>query len=94
MALSPQDREFYEEKLSMKSFGYVIGSTILLGSVAWPLMNFTQDWSNGLAGRWNGNIVFDFAAIGFLLGLVVSVVLYLGFKFLLEVGWLPSRRQD
>jgi hypothetical protein len=41
---------------------------------------------------WSANVVYHLAVIGFLLGTVVSVIMYLGFKFLLSMGWLPSRR--
>jgi len=92
MALSPQDQAFYEDKLSLKSFGYLFGATVIIGAVAWPLLMFFQDWSHGLAGRWNAQIIFDFSAVGFLLGSVVAVVMYLLFKLFLEMGWLPKRR--
>jgi uncharacterized PurR-regulated membrane protein YhhQ (DUF165 family) len=92
MALSPQDKEFYEERLSMKSFGYVAGATICVGTFGFPFLFFVQDWSRGLAGRWTLNVAFDWCALGFLIGSVVAVFMYLFFKFLLEMGWLPARR--
>lgn len=92
MALSPQDKAFYEEKLGWKSFGYLFGATVFMGAVIWPLLLFLQDWSMGQAGQWNFNTVYNLAVMGFLLGTVVSVVMYLIFKFFLSMGWLPKRR--
>jgi hypothetical protein len=36
--------------------------------------------------------VTNLSEMGFMLGIVVAVVMYLGFKLLLQLGWLPSRR--
>ena len=93
MALSAQDKEFYEQKLSMGSFGYVAGATTLVGTIGWPILFFVQDWSVGLAGRWDFKVALNWCAMGFLIGLTVSVFLYLFFKFLLEMEWLPARRE-
>jgi hypothetical protein len=92
MALSKQDKLFYEEKMGWKSFGRLFVATVVLGAVAWPLLYFVQDWSNGQTDKWSATVVQNLAIMGFLLGTVVSVVMYLAFKFLLEMGWLPSRR--
>jgi hypothetical protein len=92
MALSKQDHDFYEEKLSLGSFVYLTVSTLLIGGIGAPLLFFIQDWQNGEASRWTLSIAFDWAMIGCMLGTVVSIVLYLGFKFLLQMGWLPPRR--
>jgi hypothetical protein len=92
MALSKQDQAFYEEKLSWKSVGYLIAATALVGAVLWPSFYFLEDWSMGQAKTWTFNTVYDMAVIGCLLGTVVAVMMYLGFKFLLSMGWLPSRR--
>jgi hypothetical protein len=92
MALSKMDQDFYEEKLSWKSFGYLFAATAALGAVMWPLLLYVQDWSIGQTGKWTVNVAYDLAIMGFLLGTVVAVVMYLAFKFLLSMGWLPSRR--
>jgi hypothetical protein len=92
MALSKQDQAFYEEKLSWKSVGYLFGATTVIGAVMWPLLIYLQDWSMGQTSQWSANVVYDLAVMGFLLGSVVAVVMYLAFKFLLSMGWLPSRR--
>ncbi len=92
MALSAQDKAFYEEKLSYKSIGYLFGATTILGAIMWPLLLYLQDWSMGQTSKWSTNVVYDLAVMGFLLGSVVAVVMYLAFKFLLSMGWLPSRR--
>jgi len=92
MALSKQDQAFYEEKLGLKTFSYLFGATVLIGAVMWPVLVYIQDLSSGLASQWTFSIVFDWAMIGFMIGSIVAVVMYLGFKFLLSMGWLPSRR--
>jgi hypothetical protein len=92
MALSKQDHAFYEEKLSLKTFGYLFGATVLVGAISWPLLIYIQDLSMGQAADWTLNMAFDLSVMGFLLGSVVAVFMYLFFKFLLEMGWLPSRR--
>ena len=89
MALSKQDRAFYEEKLGWKSLGYLFAGTTLVGTLGCPLLRYMQDASDGL---WNFNIALDWAMIGFMLGTIVSVFVYLGFKFFLAMEWLPSRR--
>lgn len=92
MALSKQDQAFYEEKLGLKTFGYLFGATVMIGAVMWPLLLYIQDLSSGAASQWTFNVAFDWSMIGFMLGTVVAVVMYLAFKFLLSMGWLPSRR--
>jgi hypothetical protein len=92
MPLSPQDQAFYEEKLSMKNLYYLFGATILMGAIVWPALMYLQDASSGLGARWTLSIAFDWSLIGMMLGSVVSVVMFLGFKFLLTMGWLPARR--
>jgi hypothetical protein len=92
MALSKQDQAFYEEKLNYRSIGYLFGTTTVLGAVIWPTLLYLQDWASGQTGTWSGDVVYKLAVIGFLLGSVVAVFMYLAFKFLLEMGWLPSRR--
>ena len=92
MALSKQDQAFYEEKLNYKSIGYLFGATTLVGAIAWPTLLYIQDWSAGQTSTWSVNMVYKLAVIGFLLGSVVAVVMYLAFKALLQMGWLPSRR--
>jgi hypothetical protein len=92
MALSKHDQAFYEEKLGWKSFGFLFGATALIGAIMYPTLLFMQDWSIGQTGKWSGNVVWDLAVMGFLLGSVVAVIMYLAFKFLLSMGWLPARR--
>jgi hypothetical protein len=92
MPLSKRDQQFYEEKLSLKSTGYLFLYTCLVGTILVPVTLFIQDASAGQAGSWNSKLVVNLAVEGFLLGCVVAVIMYLGFKFLLQMGWLPSRR--
>jgi len=92
MALSKQDQAFYEEKLSYKAIGYLFGATTVIGAIMWPSLLYLQDWLSGQTSMWSINVAFRLAVIGFLLGSVVAVIMYLLFKFLLEMGWLPSRR--
>jgi hypothetical protein len=92
MPLSKKDQEFYEEKLSVKSTGYLILFTSAFGAILVPVALFIQDAAAGQASTWTSKIVVNLAVEGFLLGCIVAVVMYLGFKFLLQMGWLPSRR--
>jgi len=91
MALSKKDQAFYEEKLNYKSIGYLFGATTLVGAISWPLLLYMQDWSSGDTSKWSTTVVYNLAVMGFLLGSVVAVVMYLAFKGLLQMGWLPSR---
>ena len=68
-----------------------IGPGCRVGAIAWPGLIYLQDLSIGQTSQWTFNVAWDLAVMGFLLGSVVAVVLYLFFKFLLEMGWLPSR---
>ncbi len=92
MALSPQDRAFYEEKLGWKGFLYLLLATVIMGAVIWPLLLYLQDYSAGLAGKWNFAIVRDISLSGMMLACVVSFVMYALARFYLWMGWLPRRR--
>ncbi len=92
MALSKSDQEFYEEKLSMKSTGYLFLYTTVVGTVVVPGALYLMDASSGATSKWTLAIAENLALEGFLLGCIVAVVMYLAFKFLLQMGWLPSRR--
>ncbi len=92
MRLSKQDHEFYEEKLSLKSFSYLFLATTGIGAIIMPVMLYIQDAMIGQTSKWSLNVVINLAIEGFLVGCLVAVVMYLAFKFLLEMGWLPSRR--
>ena len=91
MALSKQDQAFYEEKLNYKSIGYLFGATTIVGAIMWPVVYYIQDWAAGQASTWSVTVVYKLATMGFLLGSVVAVIMYLAFKCLLQMGWLPSR---
>jgi hypothetical protein len=86
MALSKRDQEFYEEKLSYKSIGYLFGATCLLGTIMFPLVSYFS-----VGEPMTVNVVYDLAIEGCLLGSVVAFAMYMAFKFLLAMGWLPSR---
>ena len=86
MALSKQDQEFYEQKLSYKSVGYLFGATCLVGTVMFPTVSYFS-----IGQPMTTNVVYDLAIEGFLLGSVVAFAMYMAFKFLLSMGWLPSR---
>jgi hypothetical protein len=91
MALSKSDQKFYEEKLGIKTIYYLFGWTAGIGALMWPSLIYLEDWSNGQTSHWSLNVACNLGIMGFLLGCVVAVVLYLAFKFLLSMGWLPSR---
>jgi len=93
MALSPQDKAFYEEKLGLKSFGFLLLATAGVGAISWPVLIYLQDSIDGDTSKWSMNVAYNLAVMGFLLGTVVSVILYLLFKFFLEMEWLPKPRK-
>ena len=92
MALSKEDQAFYEKKLGLNTFGYLFGATVLIGGIMWPLLLYIQDSSSGLASQWTLSVAFDWSMIGLMVGSIVGIFMYLFFKFLLSMGWLPSRR--
>lgn len=92
MALSKKDQEFYEDKLSVKWAGFLFLYTALVGAVGFPGAAYLEDAKAGMTGMWTVRILTNLVAEGFLLGIVVAVTMYLAFKLLLQLGWLPSRR--
>lgn len=86
MALSKKDQEFYEEKLSYKSIGFLFGATGLIGAILFPATIYIS-----FGEPISANIATNLAIEGFLLGTMVAAAMYLAFKFLLAMGWLPSR---
>ena len=92
MALSPQDEAYYREKLGWKGFVYLFVWTVVIGAVVWPLFLFGQDWLAGQAAHWTLQDVLALAGWGFMLGMIVSVIMYLFFRVFLAQGWLPRRR--
>jgi hypothetical protein len=92
MALSPEDRGYYERKLELSSFKNVVGVIVGCGTLAFPLLMFIQDVAIGKTEKWGVQVVVNLSFMGFMLGFMTSVAIYLIFKFLLEMGWLPSRR--
>ncbi len=93
MALSKKDQEFYEEKLSIKSAGYLFLYTTLVGAVLVPAALYLQDSAAGTTSKWSFDIVMKLSEEGFMLGCIVAIIMYLAFKFLLQMGWLPSPRR-
>ena len=53
MALSASDKAYYEEKLSLRNFYYLLGVTIIMAGIFWPLLLYVQDVMSGLSSRWN-----------------------------------------
>jgi hypothetical protein len=92
MALSKRDQQFYEEKLSLKMAGYLILYTALLGMFAVPTLFYIQDYFAGTTGTWSTKVVLSLAEMGGMFGSIIAIVMYLAFKLLLQIGWLPSRR--
>jgi len=92
MALSPQDRAFYEEKLGWTGFIYLLISTAIMGAIIWPVLLYAQDYSAGQTGKWTFSVVRNLAFIGMMLGCIVSIVMFLLARLYLWMGWLPRRR--
>jgi hypothetical protein len=92
MALSKKDQEFYEDKLNLKWVGFLFLYTAIVGAVGVPATLYLQDAAAGTTSKWSFDVVTKLAEEGFMLGVVVAVIMYLAFKLLLQLGWLPSRR--
>jgi hypothetical protein len=92
MALSPEDRAYYEEKLNWKGYVWLWGVTVIVGAIIWPLLIYIQDASAGQTGKWSAEVVGQLAFCGALMGTTMSVIMYLIARFYLWMGWLPSRR--
>ena len=92
MALSPQDRAYYEEKLNWKGALYLFGVTIAIGAVVWPLLLYLQDWQTPRESLWTQKIVLETSMNGAALGLLVSGIMYTVFRVMLSQGWMPKRR--
>ncbi len=92
MALSKKDQEFYEEKLNVKSMGFLFLYTMLTGAVVVPVGLYLQDAAAGTTSKWSFDVIFKLAEEGMMFGCIIAVIMFLAFKFLLQMGWLPSRR--
>lgn len=92
MALSPQDRAFYEEKLGWKGFIYLFIATVITGALACPVLLYVQDYAGGHAASWNFAVAENVAIVGMLLGTALSVIMFFLARFYLWLGWLPRRR--
>lgn len=92
MALSPQDKAYYEEKLAWKGCIILVVSTVVLGAVAWPILIYLQQMSDTPKSAWTTDLALHASANGAALGMLVSAVMYLTFRILLAQGWLPRRR--
>ena len=92
MALTPQDRAYYESRLGWKGGLYLLGVTVIMGGVLWPTLLFLQDYFNGVKTPWSWALAFALALSGMGLGVVVSMMMYLLARFYLWMGWLPRRR--
>jgi hypothetical protein len=92
MALSPEDRAFYEEKLGWKGFIYLYVATVLVGAIMWPAILYVHDESNGQTAQWSFTVVRNLAISGMLLGTAMSVIMFVLARFYLWLGWLPRRR--
>jgi hypothetical protein len=92
MALSPEDRAFYEEKLGWRGFIYLFIATVVVGAISWPVVLYIQDASAGQTGSWSFTVVRNVALSGMLLGVVVSLFMFVLARFYLWLGWLPRRR--
>jgi hypothetical protein len=92
MALSKKDKEFWEAKLSLKMAGYLMLYTSLLGTIAVPTALYIQDAALGHTEKWSFDVVMKDAEVGLMFGVMIAIVMYLAFKLLLQIGWLPSRR--
>jgi hypothetical protein len=92
MALTPEDRAFYEEKLGLKGLLYLLIATVLVGAIAWPLLFYVQDYSTGQTSKWSFLVVRDFAFTGAMFGSILAAIMFAAARFYLWMGWLPRRR--
>jgi hypothetical protein len=77
--------------LSIKSAGFLFLYTMLVGGLAVPAGIYLLDASNGDTSKWTFRIVVQLSEEGVMFGCMISVIMFLLFKFLLQMGWLPSR---
>ena len=91
MALSPQDQDYYEQKLGVPGFLPFMGATMLIGAILWPLSLYMMDLSSGSVSEWTTHVFVNLITIGVMFGTIVSVVMNLIFRFLLWMEWLPPR---
>ena len=92
MALTPEDRAYYEERLGWRGFLYLFIATVVTGSIACPALLYAQDSSNGQTASWTSKVVMNLAIIGMLAGTALSVIMFFLARFYLWLGWLPRRR--
>ncbi len=91
MALTPQDHDYYMDKLTVMGFLPFFFTTSLIGAVALPILAYTMDLSAGSTSSWSTHVFFNLMIIGFMIGTILSMVMNFVFRFLLWMGWLPSR---
>lgn len=92
MALSPQDKAYWEDKLGWKGFVLLLAGTIFMGCLIGPIFLFTLDWSSGHTGKWTWAIALDIAQSNFMLALLVATIMWCLGRLYLWMEWLPSRR--
>jgi hypothetical protein len=92
MALTPEDKAYYRDKLGWKGFVYLFGWTVFIGAVIWPLFLYGQDWLAGQGSRWTIADILILSGSGFVLGMIISIIMYLLFRVFLAQEWLPRRR--
>ena len=85
MALSKKDLEFYEEKLSVKSAGYMLLYTMLMGAVAVPAAIYLLDASNGSTSTWTFRMVVQLSEEGLMLGCIIGILVVVEREILLPI---------
>jgi xanthine/uracil permease len=92
MALTPEDRAYYEQKLGWNGYLCLLAATMTVGAIAMPLLLYIQDWSDGETSKWSFTVVRNLVLNGVMLGTIVSLVMFVLARFYLWLGWLPRRR--
>ena len=92
MALSPQDRKFYDSKLNWNGFVTLLVTTVICGAILVPAFLYVQDYEAHTTGGWSVATAGRLAFVGMILGSVLSALMFGLARFYLWMGWLPRRR--
>jgi len=91
MALTPQDKAYWEDKLGWKGFVYLLVGTVSIGCFIGPLFLYLVSWMNGHADQWSWALALEISESNFMLALLVAIMVWCIGRLYLWMEWLPSR---